>query len=137
VIALRRPATAIALATLLTVGCGADDPAVGVASDIPSCTSGAASVISFLQRTLDDVGDADTRELAAYRDRFDFGVDGLLQRAQEMHCTEVGFNDAVIARVGELEPNGPAGQALIDRVAEIGLGSLDPSRGGPLTLPGD
>lgn len=134
---MRRVGVAIGLTALLLVGCGGDDPSAGAPNDVPSCESGATDVIAFLQRTLDDLGDADAAEVAAYRDRFDFGVDGLLQRAQEMHCTEAGFNDAVVARVGELEAAGPAGEALIERVAEIGLGSLDPGRGGPLTLPGD
>lgn len=133
---MRKLVLAIGFVGLLVVGCGDDDPASNLTSDLPSCESGAVDVIFFLQRTLDDIGDADAAELAAYEDRFDLGVDGLLQRAQEMHCTEEGFNEAVIARVSVLEPNGPIGEALIDRVGEIGLGSLEGTRGGPLTLPG-
>jgi len=132
---LRKLGLAVGLILAVTLCCGRDDARVDVSNDVPSCDSGATSVISFLQRTIDDIGDADAAELAAYEKRFDFGVDGLLQRAQEMHCTESGFNDAVIARINELEPKGPVGKALIERVGEIGLGSLDPARGGRLTLP--
>jgi len=133
---LRKLGLAVGLAVLLLVGCGGEDAASDTSSDVPTCESGTKDVLAFLQRTLDDIGDAGADELAAYEDRFDLGVDGLLQRAQEMHCTEEGFNHAIIARVGELEPNGPAGEALIERVGEVGLGSLDAQRGGPLMLPG-
>jgi len=135
-IGLRKLVLVIGLMTFLIVGCGEDDSAGADAGDVPSCASGATDVVAFLQRTLDDIGDAGAAAAAAYEERFDLGVDGLLQRAQEMHCTEAGFNQAVIARLGELEPNGPMGEALIQRVGEIGLGSLDVARGGPLTLPG-
>lgn len=131
---MRNLALAIGILTLLVVGCGADEPAIDASDGVPGCASGANDVVAFLQRTLDDVGDAGATELAAYEDRFDAGVDGLLQRAQETHCTEEGFNEAIMARVGDLEPNGPVGEALIERVREIGLGSMDPERGGPLTL---
>lgn len=67
---------------------------------------------------------------------FDFGVRALLLRAQEVHCTESGLNDAVIARVGELRPGGRAGELLIEDVGRAGLGSLAESSGGPLRLPG-
>ncbi len=120
---------------VLAAACGGDGNK-DASDDIPSCETGARDVMAFLQRTLDDIGDADDAQLAAYADRFDAGVDGLLQRAQEMHCTEEGFNAAVIARVGELEPGGPAGEALIDEVERVGLGSLEQERGGPLRLPG-
>lgn len=126
----------IGLVALLTVGCGDGDAASTMSDDMPTCATGATDVIEFLQRTLDEIGNADAAAVAAYEERFALGVDGLLQRAQEMHCTEEGFNKAVIARLDELEPNGPVGEALVERVGEIGLGSLDPMRGGPLTLPG-
>ena len=126
----------VGLLALLIGGCGGDEPAGAEPGDVPTCETAAPEVISFLQRTLDDIGDADAAALAAYEDRFNIGVDGLLQRAQEMHCTEDGFNRAVIALVGDLDPNGPVGEALMARVGEIGLGSLDAARGGPLTLPG-
>lgn len=123
------------LIVLSLVACGGDG-GDDAGDDIPSCATGARDVMAFLQRTLDDIGNAEFTEVAAYADRFDTGVDGLLQRAQEMHCTEDGFNGAVMARVDELTASGPVGEALIDRVAQIGLGSRDATRGGPLTLPG-
>lgn len=135
VTAVRKLCIAIVFVALVAAGCGDEDPDMTLSQQIPSCESGAVDVIAFLQRTLDDIGEADAAAISAYRERFDLGVDGLLQRAQEMHCTEAGFNNAVIARAGDLEPNGPFGEELIDRVAEVGLGSLDASRGGPLTLP--
>ena len=100
------------------------------------CLAGSGSVIVFLQRTLDDLGAAEPGELQQFEERFDFGVRALLLRAQEVHCTEQGFNNAVTARVGELEPRGRGGELLIEDVGRRGLGSLVESRGGPLRLPG-
>jgi len=100
------------------------------------CAAGAGSVIVFFQRTLDDLGAAEPGELQQFEERFDFGVRALLLRAPEVHCTEQAFNDAVIARVGELDSAGRAGELLIEDVGRRGLGSLDESRGGPLRLPG-
>ena len=59
----------------------------------------------------------------------------LLLRAQEVHCTEDGFNNAVIARVDELKGQGRGGGLIIELVRERGLGSLDDARGGPIRLP--
>ena len=92
-------------------------------------------MIAFLQRTLDELGAAEPGELQQFAERFDFGVTALLLRAQEVHCTEQGFNDAVTARVGELEPGGAGGETLAEEVGRRGLGSLDQSRGGPVRLP--
>ncbi len=100
------------------------------------CAAGAGSVIEFLQRTLDDLAAAGPGELQEFEERFDFGVRALLLRAPEVHCTEQAFNDAVTARVGELEPGGRAGELLIEDLGRMGLGSLDENRGGPLPLPG-
>lgn len=93
--------------------------------------------MAFLQRSLDQIGDAEPDELAAFAAEFDEGVHALLLRAQEVHCTEEGFNDAVIARVGELESHGSAGELLIDLVQDRGLGSLEEGLGGPIRLPVD
>lgn len=126
---------ALGLVTSVVLGACADDEP-GVSPLFNGCDAGAESVIAFLQRSLDDIGDAQPGELGGYEERFDYGVAGLLARAQEVHCTEEGFNDAIIARVDDLEPRGPAGERLIDDVSRIGLGSSDEDRGGPLRLPG-
>ena len=91
--------------------------------------------MAFLQRTVDDIGATEPDELQQFEERFDFGVIALLLRAQEVHCTEQAFNDAVIGRVRELEAGGQAGELLIVEVGRRGLGSLDEGRGGPLKLP--
>lgn len=135
----RRISRLLLLALVLavaTVACGDDDDTIGVSPIFNGCEAGAGSVITFLQRTLDEIGTAEAGELQEFAERFDRGVNGLLLRAQEVHCTEVGFNQATIARVGELEAGGPGGELLIEEVARIGLGSLEESRGGPITLPG-
>jgi hypothetical protein len=56
-------------------------------------------------------------------------------RAQEVHCTEEGFNAAIVVRVDELVAGGPGGLLLIEIVRERGLGSLDEARGGLIRLP--
>jgi hypothetical protein len=99
------------------------------------CQAGADSVIVFLQRTLDDIGDAEPADLDSLAAPFDEGVDALLLRAQEVHCTEQGFNQAIMLRVGDLVAGGSAGELLIAEVAERGLGSREESRGGPVRLP--
>ncbi|HSF84734.1 MAG TPA: hypothetical protein VLG28_03620 [Acidimicrobiia bacterium] len=118
------------------VACGdAPDEATSQFQGFDGCQAGAGSVMAFLQRTLDQIGDAPLDEVAELVPEFDEGVHALLLRAQEVHCTEDGFNDAVRARAGELEASGITGQALIDVVSERGLGSLDAGRGGPILLP--
>lgn len=133
---LRRLALVTASIALVAAACGDGGTEINVSPLFDGCDNGAKSVITFLQRSLDDIGEAGPGDLAAYADRFDFGVNALLLRAQEMHCTEGGFNDAVMARADELEPNGVVGDLLLTRVREIGIGSLDAARGGPLVLPG-
>ncbi len=127
---------ALSLAVLLVVTACGDGEEIGVSPIFNGCEAGAGSVVAFLQRSLDDIGTAQPGELADLEERFDFGVSSLLARAQEVHCTEEGFTRAIIARVGELESHGPAGDLLIEEIALIGLGSSDESRGGPLRLPG-
>lgn len=134
---IRRLAALGLVFALTAVACGNDDDTIGVSPIFNGCEAGAGSVIAFLQRTLDEIGVAEPGDLQEYEERFDFGVTGLLLRAQEVHCTEAGFNQAIMARVGELNGGGPAGLLLIEQVGRIGLGSLDDSRGGPLTLPDD
>lgn len=125
--------------TVMMVACG-DGAATTVAtvfSGFDGCQAGAGSVVTFLQRTLDQIDDAEPDELARFVADFDEGVDALLLRAQEVHCTEVGFNNAVIARVGDLDAHGSAGDLLIEIVGQRGLGSRAESRGGPIRLPAD
>lgn len=135
----RRISRLLALGLVLVVtavSCGDDDGTIGVSPIFNGCEAGAGSVIAFLQRTLDEIGTAEAGELQESAERFDRGVNGLLLRAQEVHCTEEGFNQATIARVGELQASGPGGEMLKEEVGRIGLGSLEESRGGPITLPG-
>jgi len=136
-VGLRRLIVIAAALSLVAAACGGVEREINVSPLFEGCDNGAKSVISFLQRSFDDIGDAGPQELAAYTDRFDFGVNALLWRAQEMHCTEEGFNDAVIARADELQPKGAVGELLIGRVRQIGIGSLDDARGGPLALPSE
>jgi hypothetical protein len=53
-----------------------------------------------------------------------------------VHCTEEGFNQAIIDRADELTGQGPAARMLIASVEMHGLGSLDADRGSLITLPG-
>lgn len=128
--------TAVVLVGLLATACGDTSGATAESgfSGFDGCQAGADSVVAFLQRTLDDIGDAAPDEVAAFVPEFDEGVHALLLRAQEVHCTEAGFNDATIARVDDLEAHGTAGELLMATVRERGLGSLDNSRGGPIRL---
>ena len=123
------------LAILLVSACGGSSGTTSPTTAFDGCQAGAGSVMTFLQRTLDRIGDAEPGESAALVPDFDEGVRALLLRAQEVHCTEVGFNDAVIARVDELEGGGGASELLIEMVRQRGLGSLEHGRGGPITLP--
>ena len=99
------------------------------------CDAGAGSAIVFLQRTLDRVGDAEPAEMAAIVPSFDADVRAMMLRAQEVHCTEDGFNAAVMARVDELTSSGRGGDALIVFVRRRGLGSLDEAEGGLIRFP--
>ena len=56
-------------------------------------------------------------------------------RAQEVDCTEEGFNAAIVARADELIAGGSGGELIIILVKEGGLGSLDESKGGLIRLP--
>lgn len=99
------------------------------------CQAGAGSAIIFLQRTLDSVGTAPEEEMAPLVPTFDSDVRAMMFRAREVHCTDDGFNSAVIARVDELRSAGPGGDALIVIVRSRGLGSLDEGAGGLISLP--
>jgi hypothetical protein len=132
----------LALLALLVIVAGAacgDNaaPSTTAFSGLTGCEAGAGSAITFLQRTLDDLDDAEPEDVAALAPDFDKGVNALLLRAQEVHCTEDGFNRAIIVRVDELDGGGPRGELLILEVRERGLGSLDADNGGPLRLPGE
>lgn len=125
--------------TVLMAACGDGAVPAGTAgfSGFDGCQAGAGSVMTFLQRTLDQIDDAEPGELAQFVPAFDEGVDALLLRAQEVHCTEIGFNDAVMAKVGELDAHGGAGDLLVEVVGRRGLGSRAESRGGPIRLAAD
>lgn len=129
---------ALVFVMVLIAGCSADgEPATDAGfQGFEGCRAGAGSAIVFLQRTLDQAGSSDAADVAVQVPGFDDDVRAMMLRAQEVHCTEDGFNTAVIARVDELESAGPGGAALIAVVRERGLGSLDPDRGGLISLPG-
>ena len=98
------------------------------------CEAGAGSAIAFLQRTLDALVEVDLEEAADMVPSFDDDVETMAYRAREVHCTEEGFNQAIVDRVGELVGDGPAAQMLIATVEVRGLGSLDAENGGLITL---
>ena len=126
----------VAVAVFLAAcGGGSESSTVAGVQGFNGCQAGAGSVMTFLQRTLDAIDATEPDRAADLAPDFDEGVDALLLRAQEVHCTEVGFNDAIIARVRDLESRGTRGELLVDIVRERGLGSLDESRGGPIGLP--
>ncbi len=124
-------AISIAAAACSSSTSATTQPVVG----FDGCAAGADSVMAFLQRTVDDIGAAEPDDLQQFEERFDFGVIALLLRAQEVHCTEHAFTDAVIARGGVLLRGGWGGELLTGEVGRWGLGSLDQSRGGPVRLP--
>jgi hypothetical protein len=101
------------------------------------CEVGAASAMAFLQRTLDALGDAELDEAADMVPSFDDDVENMAYRAREVFCTEEGFNQAIVDRVGELVGAGDAAQMLIASVEARGLGSLDAENGGLITLSAD
>ena len=101
------------------------------------CQAGADSAIAFLQRTLTELGDAELNEAQDVVPDFDHNVKAMALRAREVHCTEEGFNQAIISRADELSGQGPAALMLIAAVESQGLGSLESDNGGLITLPGD
>ena len=64
----------IVVLALLTVACDDGGDEINVSPLLEGCDNGAVSVISFMQRSLDDIGSATPQELADYRERFDLGV---------------------------------------------------------------
>jgi hypothetical protein len=119
----------------LAAGCSSDGPSNTAFQGFAGCPAGATSAIAFLQRSLDAVGEAEAEDLVALLPDFDGEVRAMLLRAQEVHCTEEGFNAAITVRVDELVASGPGGMLLIEVVRERGLGSLDENRGGLIELP--
>jgi len=104
---------------------------------LDGCKAGAGSAMAFLQRTLDALGDAEIEEASDMVPTFDDDVETMMYRAREVHCTEEGFNHAIVDRAGELVGDGAAAQILIATVEARGLGSLDAENGGLITLIGD
>ena len=100
------------------------------------CEAGAGSAIVFLQRTLEELGDVELDEARDVVPDFDDNVEAMALRAREVHCTEDGFNQAIIDRADELTGQGPAAEMLIASVEMHGLGSLDADRGSLIALPG-
>ncbi|MFV1998748.1 MAG: hypothetical protein ACC654_00135 [Acidimicrobiia bacterium] len=132
----RRFAVGVVLAALLAAACSAGiGPQTSTFEGFDGCQAGAGSAIVFLQRTLDSAGSASEGEISVLVPNFDNDVRAMMFRAREVHCTEDGFNSAVIARVDELNSGGPGGDALILIVRSRGLGSLDDATGGLISLP--
>ena len=104
---------------------------------LDGCKAGAGSAIAFLQRTLQAIGDADIEEAPQRVPSFDHDVETMMYRAREVHCTEEGFNRAIVDRLDELVGEGAAAQMLIATVEARGLGSLDIENGGLITLSGE
>ena len=125
----------VVIAAAVLAGCGSTVTATTSFVGFAGCPAGAGSAIIFLQRSLDAAGDAGPGELADVLPTFDRDVRSMMLRAQEVHCTEAGFNDAIIGRVDELTAGGPGGVLLIALVRTRGLGSLDESEGGLIRLP--
>jgi hypothetical protein len=130
-------ATFIVLSALSFAACGGtvesgETPFEG----FDGCEAGAGSAIVFLQRTLEELGDAELDEARDVVPDFDDNVEAMALRAREVHCTEDGFNQAIIDRADELTGQGPAARMLIASVEMHGLGSLDADRGSLITLPG-
>ncbi len=125
---------AVVAAALLTA-CGSSATATTTFRGFDGCSAGAGSALTFLQRTLDAAGDVEPAGLAEALPNFDRNVRWMALRAQEVHCTEEGFNAAIIVRTDSLIAGGPGGEQLIIIVKERGLGSLDESKGGLIRLP--
>ena len=134
---LRSPASiaATAVAVVLLSACGSGATATSAFQGFDGCEAGAGSAIAFLQRTLDTAGDVEPAGLAEASPDFDRNVGWMALRAQEVHCTEEGFNAAIVARADELIASGSGGELLIILVKERGLGSLDESNDGLIRLP--
>jgi len=134
---LRSPASiaATAVAVVLLSACGSGATATSAFQGFDGCEAGAGSAIAFLQRTLDTAGDVEPAGLAEASPDFDRNVGWMALRAQEVHCTEEGFNAAIVTRADELIASGSGGELLIILVKERGLGSLDESNGGLIRLP--
>ncbi len=127
--------SAVVVAAALLTACGSGVTATTTFRGFDGCSAGAGSAITFLQRALDTAADAETEGLAEALPDFDRNVRWMALRAQEVRCTEEGFNAAIIVRVDELVAGGPGGELLITIVRERGLGSLDESNGGLIHLP--
>ncbi len=125
---------AVAIAAALLTACGSNATATTF-QGFAGCSVGAGSAIAFLQWTLDAAGDSEPAGLAEALPNFDDDVRAMALRAQEVHCTEEGFNAAIVVRADELIAGGPGGLALIEIVRERGLGSLDEGNGGLIQLP--
>ena len=126
---------AVAVAAALLTACGSSATATTTFRGFDGCLAGASSAITFLQRTLDAAGDVEPAGLAEALPNFDRNVRWMALRAQEVHCTEEGFNAAIVVRADELMAGGPGGELLIAIARKRGLGSLDESKGGLIRLP--
>jgi len=123
------------VAAALLTACGSSATATTTFQGFAGCSAGAGSAIAFLQRTLDAAGGVEPAALADALPNFDHDVRTMALRAQEVHCTEEGFNAAIVGRADELIAGGAGGEQLIIMVTERGLGSLDESKGGLIELP--
>jgi hypothetical protein len=133
-----RKLSVIFVATLALGACaGSSTSSTTPFQGLDGCQVGAGSAMAFLQRTLDALGDAEIEEASDMVPTFDHDVETMALRAREVHCTEEGFNQAIVERVGELKGDGPAAQMLIATVETRGLGSLDAENGGLITLSGE
>ena len=124
-----------AVVAVLLNACASSGTATTTFQGFDGCAAGAGSALVFLQRTLDTAGDAEPAGLAEAIPNFDRNVRWMALRAQEVHCTEEGFNAAIIVRADELISGGSGGELLITIVKDRGLGSLNESNGGLIRLP--
>jgi hypothetical protein len=130
--------SAIVVMTLTLGACaGSSTSSTTPFQGLDGCQVGAGSAIAFLQRALDSLGDAEIGEAPNMVPSFDHDVKTMAYRAREVHCTEEGFNQAIVDRAGELVGDGDAAQMLIATVETRGLGSLDTENGGLITLTGE
>ncbi len=130
--------SAIVVMTLAVGACaGSSTSTTTPFQGLDGCKAGAGSAMAFLQRTLYALGDADIEDAPDMVPSFDHDVKTMAYRAREVHCTEEGFNQAIVDRAGELVGDGDAAQMLIATVEARGLGSLDTENGGLITLTGE